>query len=206
MGKLSQGLLSNGKLSGISGGGYTTYVKKPSLMYIPSLSTKTQTIRTSVTGSGWIECIFDENASTISYFSLKVDGVYIVGTSSTGLRLDSPNTMCNNIRFENGFDFYNDIDDLGVVYKLGDDYETTTLNLYDPNAGSTDTTLRLNVSGSGLLKTITSRGPYGTVIKIDGVTIFDGIVGGTVILNVRYNTSLQMYDNTGFTSCEYIPD
>ena len=129
-------------------------------------ATTTMTEVINVTGDGWLDVAF--NNSTAAYaIAIEIDGVFVAGSLTTGV--DVFGQLQINQRFKTSLKVYVENSNIGVLYRLGDDYKTATA-VYVGFA-SVSTSLVTSVLGKGVVVSI--DGVSNAILDIDGVTAID---------------------------------
>lgn len=148
--------------------------KKPTSVYKEAGTTATLTQRLNVSGQGWIVMVAQSRyTTTLLTYKLIVDGVYVVGSATTGNTLAQGQSNVLMIRFNSSFQYFDSDPEHGVVvYKLGTNIEKSTINVYSTRTDATAVTQKINVTGKGWFLNVNSdnNGVAGRIV-IDGVNI-----------------------------------
>lgn len=166
-------------------------------------SASTMTLRTTINGSGWVFVAARNNALS-DFFAVEIDGVFKIGSSTTGFVAANTQSMPIFLRFESSFKLYSTSNRIAVIYTLSNDLSKYSALLhYGLNTGTAPTTNIVNVSGKGWFKGVTGSagGEYSSVpvkITIDGVVQFSGnsVQLGNCDLLTRFENSLQIQMDT----------
>ena len=154
-------------------------------------------------GSGWV-FLSARNVGLSDLFAIEIDGVFKIGSSTTGYSIANTQSMPTFLRFESSFKLYSTSNRIAVIYTLSNDLSKySQLLQYGLNTGTAPTTNIVNVSGKGFFKGITGsfQSAFTSVpvkITIDGVVQFSGssVQLGNCDFLSRFESSLQIQMNT----------
>lgn len=187
-------------VNGISGGGANPIEGWNGTTEIANytLTNATLTSRKIGTGSGWIKTIFG-GVGTTCYIALKIDGAYVIGSSTQGKRLTTSDYYTiNKWRYTTSFEIFSSFDNVSCWYNEGDDYKEATPAYYTYDSSGSLPTLRKTLTGSGWVNNIDYDGIGGSgdvTIIIDSVTVIDAtkIASGPILCETYYNTGVSYY-------------
>lgn len=176
---------------------------RPTIIYGGLPDSVAVTSRLSVAGSGWVFGILN-HSTVVAYSRLDIDGVKKFPSSNNSIGLIAGRSIGFMIRFETGFQFYDDANLCAVYYCLGDDLKKAMPKAYYPTAINQDpVTLRSTVSGKGYLTFIGS--PSNSVnairLELDGVLLgvvplgtgFGYRINGGISTLLRFESELKIY-------------
>ena len=156
-------------------------------IYSSATGTALTTIRANVTGKGKVKCVVQGATATYEWYCT-IDGVRY--PSSNNFQLVN-STLVLDFPFDSSFQFYSSNDRCFVIYELDG-----SLGLSQPSP-STSVTNRINVTGSGKLKSIVG-GTYAP-IEVDGVFILGNATTGRLVstasmfFDYEYSTGFKIY-------------
>lgn len=157
------------------------------------------TKKTTIYGEGWVKAI-QHKYQTIEfdYVALKVDGVWVLGSATSGVLLMQRTMLPLMIKFNSYVELWGySTNEASLRYSLGKKITDGKLLAFNVSTGSQTKTRTINILGKGYITSYSTGGDCGYLV-VDGVMVENTVNDkmGENITFMRFESQLELYVTT----------